>query len=226
MKLWPLTPLLAALYVLPAFAGPNQVSWSFDHSDAVSAVFKADGKGLKSIHVTWADPSLLGELKTDDPSPSYFLFAAKNCGTAGNAECSERSLYLVRPQDGEKPYSFVYPGRIIDPHGHGVMYESRGFFGKCVAGRGEVYVVFQKESVDRRHRAQSSVFVAEARDPHLQEILLEKQLPRLSDTVRLVKRKLCKEIPGRNRMAATRRLSLPVDDDDDSDLNDEKESDD
>lgn len=106
--------------------------------------------------------------------------------------------------------------------------ESRAFFGRCLATRAadeedDVYIVFQKERVDRHHGLQSSVFVANASADFLREKLIERGMPSLSRTLTLVKMKKCHEIPGRSRMMVLKPHGLnwrnlqPGDEDDDDD---------
>lgn len=134
------------------------------------------------------------------------VLAAKPC-----QNCSqEKAIYLLTPGKS-KPQPYVFPGKILDPKTRAVLLESRGFFGKCLNRRGPVYVVYQKERVDRRKSLQTSVFFAEpnANHPgHLDETLLERHLPSLNETLRMVKLKTCREVPGSNRMMLSRPLDL------------------
>jgi len=69
-------------------------------------------------------------------------------------------------------------------------------------------VVFQQERVDRRHRLQNSVFVAEPLTDRLSEKLIERGLPRLDHTMQTVRRKQCREIEGRFRRMVKKPLDL------------------
>jgi hypothetical protein len=110
--------------------------------------------------------------------------------------------------DGGRSTHFVYPGRILDPKTRATLLESRAFFGRCLAGRGELYAVFQRERVDRRRSLQSSLFVAEPAADLIHEELIERRLPRLSFTLKRVRAKQCVEIDGRSRMMLSKPLDL------------------
>jgi hypothetical protein len=112
--------------------------------------------------------------------------------------------------------------------------ESRAFFGRCLAGQGYVYVVFQQEHhVDHRHPNLTSVFVAEAHPDFPHERLIDHGMPSISRTLKLVKAKSCTEIAGRNRMYEIKPRGLnwrniqpdSDDDDDDHDARDSSDSD-
>lgn len=136
--------------------------------------------------------------------PAYSIVAAKSC-----KNCSDDEAIHVFATPTDKPKSFVYPGRILEPKSHALVYESRAFYGRCLFSRKtDVLVFFQKEKVDRRHGLLSSVLVAEAASGHLNEQLIERRLPRLQDTLKLVKNKSCHEIAGRNRTMASRPLDI------------------
>ena len=152
------------------------------------------------------DLSYLGELRPSQGAP-YFLLSGRPCD-----DClDDKTVYAFRPgiQYGiQKPNAFVYPGKILDPKSRALLFESRAFFGKCLTGKNDVYVLFQKEKVDKRPRLQTSVFFAEAKMDSLSENLLERKLPNIQNTLRLVKKKSCKEISGRNRLMLAKPLDL------------------
>ncbi|MEK6704746.1 MAG: hypothetical protein AABZ06_03075 [Bdellovibrionota bacterium] len=157
----------------------------------------------------------LKELKHLGSVNPYHVFAGRFCDN-----CDEDiAIHLIKP-DGNRAATFVYPGKIIDPKTKNVVLDSRAFFGRCIpAIQNEVYVVFQKERVDRRHGPQSSVLVAEPREGLLYEKLLERRLPRIDQTLKYVRKKICYEVPIRNRRMTDKTISLKprrsYDDDDD-----------
>lgn len=161
------------------------------------------------------DLNYLGALQAPSGMP-YFLVSAKPCPSCQD----DRSVHAWRP-GLPKPSSFAYPGKVLDPKTRALLFESRAFYGKCLPGRGEVYVSFQRERIDRRRYLQESVFVSEAGPHHLEEQLIERRVPKLSRTLQLVKSKQCKEIEGRNRMMTAKKVNLrPQDTDDDEDDDD------
>jgi hypothetical protein len=167
----------------------------------------------------------LGVLRPPKGQP-FFLFTGKPCPTC----MEEKAVYIIRPNPSEKPLAFVYPGKIIDPKTRGILLDSRSFYGRCLPHHGDIYVTFQKEKVDRRNRLQASVLIAEAAQEHLTETLIERRLPQVKTALQYVKRKTCKEIPGRNRFMLAKPLDLhpknvnDQDDDDDEPANKENET--
>lgn len=142
----------------------------------------------------------------DGQSTPYFFFAGKPCKSCQH----DKTLYAIRAESSDKSkiYSYTYPGKIIDPKTGSVLMESRAFIGRCLRDLREVYVVFQKEKVDRRKFLQTSVFVAEAHDASLNERLIERRLPALRETQAKVRAKSCREIEGRNRNMLLKPLDL------------------
>lgn len=137
------------------------------------------------------------------PAQPYFLFTGRPCKNC----IQDVGVYAIRPTGG-RPTTYVHPGKILDSKTGAVVLESRAFFGRCLTRQsGTQYLVFQKERVDRRNRLQISVLIAEPGSDHMNERLIERHLPRLEETLRLVKSKACHEITGRNR----RMLSRPLD---------------
>ncbi|OFZ55785.1 MAG: hypothetical protein A2428_18015 [Bdellovibrionales bacterium RIFOXYC1_FULL_54_43] len=165
----------------------------------------------------------LGALHDPGGSTPYFLFTGRPC-----ENCAQSSaVYALRPTTGALAHtltSFVYPGKVLEAKTRAVLLDSRAFFGRCLyREKSDVYVVFQKERVDRRRSLQQSVFIAEPGPEHLDERLLERGLPRLQDTLKLVRAKQCRELDGRNRLMLRKPLDLTPrrgtdrDDDDEDD---------
>jgi hypothetical protein len=196
----------------------------FDHMEEDTIFLKspAQDSKLRSIKTNLYDLTYLGTLRPADKGLPYFLFSGKPCQNC----LDDRAIFSVRP-NGEKHNSFVFPGKIIDPKTKALVLESRAFFGKCLPRKGDVYVVFQREKIDRRRFLQPSVFIAEAASDHLEEVLLERRLPSIRTTLQMVKKGSCREVQGRNRVM----LSIPLDlhpknnsdNEDDDENDDEKE---
>jgi hypothetical protein len=175
------------------------------------------------------DLTPIGTIHAPTGSP-YFLLAGSPC-----KDCvQDRSIYVVRPgvpssQSPQSQMTFTYPGRIVDAKTGVVLVDSRAFYGKCLTGRGDVYVSFQKERIPRKRRGistQLSVFVAEAGPDRIYEKLIDRGLPRIDQTLRMVRSKSCFEISGRHRvtkpLASFKPGSRPVEEVDDDDDDDEK----
>ena len=155
-----------------------------------------------SIKTDLHDLKYLGTLKPEEGLP-YFLFIGKPCENCAG----DSAVYLLRPGQG-KTTSFVYPGRILDSKTKNLLLESRAFFGRCLAGYGDAYVVFQKERVDRRRSLQTSVYIASVGKDRIIEKLIERRLPSINQALTFVKRKQCREIDGRYRVMVRRPLDL------------------
>ena len=176
---------------------------------------------LPSPLETWLhDIQYLGALLSPDQLP-VLLMAARPC-----TQCTEeKQIYAVRI-DGARTTHFVYPGRILDPKTRAVLFEARSFFGKCRPqnAKADLYVVYQRERLDRRRALQTSVFVAAPNRDFLEEKLHERQLPGIKHTLAQVKRRQCWEISGRNRLMLRKPINLrPKRDGDEDDQDDEDE---
>ncbi len=198
-----LLKLLASIGLAAGLAGtPARAALEIERIENGTVFFKSDGpqggEALPApIKTDLVDIVPLGNLSAGAGHP-YFLLAADPCKTCGQ----DRSIYLVRPGVGRQS-TFVYPGKIIDSKTRMVIVESRAFFGKCLAGKGDVYVAFQKERIPRKRKRtslQESVFVAEFENGKLEEKLIDRRVPRMDYTLRRVRAKECREIEGRSRM--------------------------
>jgi len=161
---------------------------------------------------TLSDPSL-------PQAHKYHLFNGK----LGD---SERAIYAIPEGTGGKIQTFTYPGKIQDRKTHTTVFDGRAFYGQCLhRSDASVYVVFQREAVDKKGRKiQNSVFLAQAGEQFLEESLFERRLPRIQDTLKRVKGKTCFEIAGKSRQSLSRPLDVDLnkrsaleDDDDDDD---------
>jgi len=181
----------------------TKMNWDIDRIENSTIFFSSpDQKSQERLKTSLHELKVLGKLTPQGGNP-YFLLSARPCQSC----LEDKAIYAVRPQT-KKPYAFVHPGKILDPKTKSVLLDSRAFFGKCLAGKEEVYVVFQKEKVDRRRYLQSSVLIAEVTNDSLVETLLERRLPSLQGVLRHVKSKSCREIEGRNRFMVLKPLDL------------------
>ena len=168
------------------------------------------GQPPKPLKISYFDLKFLKVLTPEAPTTNnpYVLFSAKPCESCQQ----ETAIYIMRVSGGGKPMQFVYPGRIVDPKTRQTLTDSRAFYGHCLSGKGfgngDVYVAFQQDRVDRRSSLQASVFIAEVGNDFVHERLIEKSLPKLANTLRLVKAKGCVEISGHNRVMLNKPLDL------------------
>ncbi|MDR3608744.1 MAG: hypothetical protein P4M08_15375 [Oligoflexia bacterium] len=173
------------------------------------------------------EAKLLGSLR---PLPNggqpFLLLTGKTCKNCQ----ADPGLFLIPPSGG-KPNGYIYPGRIF-ARNRSLVYESRAFYGRCLTRKNhDVLVIFQREIVDRRHGLLKSVLIAEpalqhegGSQSHIHDVLLERNLPVLATTLRMLKDHECREIPGRSRIMLNRPLDVQLrntrehdNDDDDSD---------
>ena len=204
-----------------------KASIEFDHAEDSTLFFKGtQQESALPLKTSLHEIEYIGTLNAEPEKkvPATFLFRAKPCTNC----LQDYGIYALKYTGGPLT-SFVYPGKILENKSRAVVYESRAFFGKCVLHRGDAYVVFQKEKVDKRPGMQSSVFIAEPGAEHMQEHLIESRIPRLQDTLKAVKLKLCHEIAGRSRLMLSKPLDLksrnPVDQDKEEDDSDSEDDD-
>lgn len=215
----PFHTVLAALFLVlgggissaraaPPAASPAE---SAPPAAAVSPIRSIDGGTVnftgynKPVKTELRDLLYVGMLKPEEGEP-YFLFSGRNC-----KGCSSFAfLHVLRPS-GAKVDSFVYPGKIFLPKNRELVLDSRAFFGRCVVGLGDAYVVYQREKVGKKHpKLVTSVYVAEAGPRLLREKLFEKGGPKLQATLKLVKARSCHEVDGKNRVADVQPLDGKV----------------
>lgn len=131
----------------------------------------------------------------------YFVLKGRS---SSNSD-TDPSIYIVRA-DGQHLTSFVHPGEIRESGSNQILYDGRAFVGECLPARGPVYVVFQREKIDRWRYLQRSVLIAELKPNGIQEKLIVRRRPDIQQSLRRVKKKECQEIQGWNRSIAKSRL--------------------
>lgn len=211
----PLTspPAASAPAPTPAMASSSLTGIDIARIENTTIYFKSpDGVAVPSpVKTGIYELKYLGALRQIDGGSAqqpYFLFTGRPCDNC----IQDKAVYAIRATDGAiagKLTSFVYPGKVFLPKDRALALQSRAFYGKCLPRhRSDVYVVFQTEHIDRRHRTMMSVFVAEPGPNHLIETLIERRLPRIIETLRKVKAKACHEIEGRNRVMLSKPFDL------------------
>lgn len=198
--------LWSASLLLLIHAHSVQASILLPEIDQVSATgvitFKnsPESTPVKPLHTGLLD---LKVLRIFSQEPLQILVSGRPCENC----LQEKAIYFFKISGG-KTAQFVYPGRVLDPKTRATLLDSRAFFGRCLGNsKEEVYIVFQREKVDRRGGLPSSVLVASPRaDGVVQEKLFERNLPKLNTTLKLSKSKhaLCHEIETRNRIMLTK----------------------
>ena len=179
---------------------------------------KTLNNGSRRLRTSLAEIKHLGILEANNVTP-HLLLIAKPCENCAH----EKSIFMVRTDNGKTAGSFVYPGKVLDPKTRQVVLESRAFFGKCLTSNEDVYIVFQREKVDRRHAMQPSVLVVRPGKDHIEEQLIERRLPQIRPTLRRVKANACQEIEGRNRYILSKALDLTPRKGNENDADEEEE---
>lgn len=127
----------------------------------------------------------------------YILFQAQNC-----VECDQNDAQIhLMSIDGKKHHRFTHPGKITDQKTGRTIHKSRSFFGHCLPKKGDVYISFQKDKIDRWRYLQSSVLLVEITDDGIEEKLIIpfRKRPKLRTVIRQVRKNECQEIKGLNR---------------------------
>lgn len=201
---------LLGLWATVAVAAPDP-SLSLDRIDGNTLIFQS-GKPLKT---NLFELKFLGVLR-ESGEPPFLVISGRNC-----KDCStELQVHLVR-RDGELTQTFVHPGKVTDPKTGNILLESRAFFGKCLPGQAESYVVLQKELIEKKRRGarirttETSLFTAQPEAGRLSEKLTElrsvgSMTSRQREVLRQVKANRCTEVPGTSRLATLKPFDVKV----------------
>lgn len=143
----------------------------------------------------------------------YFLFTAKSCPSC--PEPDKENQVLLFGASGQ-PIPFVHPGKVFDSDSPQLLLHSRFFYGQCLlkhpdgsprADQRSFIVVFQEEKIDGRRPLQKSTLIAESGPGYLKERLWDRKLPPLNQTLGLVKKKVCFELPGKDRVRSSLKIT-------------------
>lgn len=195
-------PSILLSFIVFCAAITAHAEWTFEKISGNTLSFR-DGAKSESLRVEAGSPNFIAVLVDPESNSPYVLYEGRTC-----ASCDEKStsLYIQRLDGKGKVVSYVYPGRITDPK-KGLVYDGRAFYGNCLPKVKAGLVTHQREAVDR-HGMQKSVLIAEPGPQYVYEVLLERRLPNVTTTLGLVKRKVCMEIPGKNRAVLRKALNL------------------
>jgi hypothetical protein len=195
-----------------------------DHIENGTVRFKplAGGGSLKPLQTQLHDLKIIGSLQGTEGGYPYLIFSALPC-----ASCTqERNVYISRASGG-KIHQFTFPGRILDPKTRALLFEARSFMGRCLSEPKDVYVVFQREKVDRRSGMMTSTLIVEGGKEHIEERFLERRLPSIKTTLAKVKAKQCVELEGRYRIMSNKPFNLnPRSNSNNNTVEEDKEGDD
>ncbi len=178
----------------------------FDIKEIKSGTVYFSKEGVE-LETPFHQLGVLGKMNLEvEGVPPYYLFSALPCG---EPSCKERRLVFLVRADGQVKTTFVYPGKVRDRKSRRLLLDSRAFFGKCLPSKGEIFIVFQKEKLDRRRGLRRSVYLAEVGKDRIHEKLIIRRRPRLRHVIRQVKRKTCEEIKGFNRLTMGFKIPPP-----------------
>lgn len=210
--------------ILCSLAFAQDASYLVDQISPDGVVkFKADASGNvpHELDTRFFDAEVLGSLK--DPAEAknlpFFLVRGKPC-----KDCEdEKSLLLIRA-DGKGPkLKLVHPGKVRRREDKKTIYESRAFYGQCLARYGQVYLNFQYDQVKKRGGLQPSVFVAELKGDSVAESVIVRGRPNIQEVLRNVKRQNCHEVPALMRSTMSFNISGMLDKQGESVQKDERE---
>ncbi len=219
--------LFSFVFFVVASASSVMAAPVYDKADGSNLYFKDDAGG-KSVTLKTGVPDVkfIAIQMSHNGQIPYALFSGRACN-----KCTENQvgLFMMRIDGKGKSFQFVYPGKITDSKKGQIVFNGRSFYGNCMPGMKQGLVTHQAEIIDRRRGLQKSVLVIEPGDYKVEERLIEKRLPSINTTLSLVKNKVCTEIAGLNRLVLKRPLDLTPreglnDDDEETDLNDLKDS--
>ncbi len=173
----------------------------------------AENKTLTPLQTNLTDAKLIGVLRPVPGGEPFALITGKTC-----KNCLADPGLFALPPSGGKPSGYLYPGKILEPRNRALAYEARAFYGHCMSRKKQdLLIIFQRETVDRKHGLLKSVLIAEpavehigGMQSHIHDTLLEAHLPQINDTLRLVKKHECFEIEGRNRVMLSRPLDIQM----------------
>jgi hypothetical protein len=173
----------------------------------------SQNKTPSPLQTNLTDAQLIGVLHPIPGGEPFALIAGKTCKNC----LADPGLFALAPSGG-KPSGYLYPGKILEPKNRSLAYEARAFYGRCMSRKKqELLIIFQRETVDRKHGLLKSVLIAEPAlehlggiQSHIHDTLLEAHLPQINDTLRLVKKHECFEIEGRNRVMLSKPLDIQM----------------
>jgi len=137
----------------------------------------------------------IGQIKTEKKIP-FLIMSGRECD-----ECDENtSIYIFSPSDGQMKgrdlYGrYSYPGKIKNMETNVIDYESRMFYGKVMNSANDGVIWFERflAKDGKRH---NRVFLVTVQDDKLTQNAIDKGMPPLSETLKLVNERKCFELKG------------------------------
>jgi hypothetical protein len=132
-------------------------------------------------------------------APPFLIFSGRGCD-----KCDmNTSIYILSPTDGSlikaaKSRRYPFPGKVFAfGPAHTLIRVSRLFIGNCSQGRGPIAVWFINSKLNS-DKWEKSVFIAEVKNGILMSKFLVPPLPDINETLQLLHKHQCYEIPGKD----------------------------
>ena len=188
-KLYCLSLIVATFLLSCKTKGEHQSDWLFEKTDSSKLVFK----GGKSFDTKLFNLKYIGQIPIEN-KPPFLIFSGVDCNECDANAC----IYIHSPSDkvfsvGQGQNCYLYPGKQNDYETNALIYDARTFYGQVLNGiKGVIW--YQKElSVDGKWK--SSIFLAKIiGETKIDTVLNENG--QLKETISLMNKGLCKEIPG------------------------------
>ncbi len=174
---------------------PDPIPLIYDRTDSATIYFDGDRKFETGLF----DLRYIGQVQHHGGMP-WLIMAGRHC-----AQCdAELALYIHSPSDGPLisaagANAHYFPGRILDGETGEPWYEGRAFYGEVIAETGGVIWFERIAQADGTVQEITTLVDLDGEAPIEQQFLDQE---RLSKTLELMSRGLCREIPGIDQTAA------------------------
>ncbi len=169
----------------------NNTVWVFDSIEKSKLLFKNG----QTFETNLFDLDYIGQVSADNNIP-YLIFSGRDCN-----ECDATiSIYIHSPMQGKLiidhgQNSYHYPGTEKDYETNRTLYISRAFYGKVIENVNGV--IWYENRLLENNTMKRSVFLSRIDNGVIKDTTFEDK-GKLSETINLVKKGLCKEIQGKH----------------------------
>ena len=139
----------------------------------------------------------VGQIKIDSSIP-YLIFSVNTC-----VDCDEnRRIVILKPEKNilKDTIQLNYPTEPGNIYSFGpdseIKYRVRMFFGNCISGHKEAAVWFISSKQEGKWK--DTVLIAEENDNKLASYYASSPIPKIEDTLLLMKEGKCVEVPGQD----------------------------
>lgn len=196
--------LFSLLFYSSSLSGAKGKTGEVKGVEGNKIIFK-DGS---SFETTLIKLNYIGRIRSAR-GKTYLILSGKDCEFEG---CDANiSIYVHSPEDGPMKDSatqvrYVHPGKEYDVRKYieegkeELAYEGRAFWGRCLPGRGEMVIWHEKFKLDDGSWKRD-VYILEPGEEGLKDTFIDKKVPPISQTLKMVSGGKCREIPGISRMS-------------------------